>query len=378
MTAILDDLAALGPKLAERSDEIETNRTLPRDVVDMLRDAGAFRIAASKAIGGPELPPMEQCEVVERLAYHDASVGWCVMIGSDWPYYGSFLETSAANALGDSIDTIAAGQLPPNGKARAVDGGYLVSGRWAFGSGCRHADVIVGGCLVYDGDELRFVDGAPEFVVACAPASAWTIIDNWHTTGLAGSGSSDYSVTELFVPEEHVFRLNAPRRSEPLYRWAPMFVANMPGVALGIARCSIDVAIEIAESKLLLPELVMLRDTSRARSVIAHAEADFGAARAYVYDSLTRLWVQLLAGDDPSLEVRTAVALARANSYDMALRVTRAMNDLIGASSIYRSHPLERLSRDAATVHQHVAVQERMYESIGQLRLTGSATFPLI
>ena len=286
-----------------------------------MRDAGAFRVAVPRALGGPEMTPREQTEVIEVLSRYEASVGWCAMIGSDAPYYGSFLAPEAAAELWPSIDAITAGQVPPNGRARPVEGGYLVSGRWAFGSGCTHADVIVGGCLVMDGETPSFVDGRPDFLVACTPASSWTVLDTWHTTGLAGSGSNDYTVTDLFVPERHVFRFTDPvQRPEPLYGWPGMFFVNMPGVALGLARRAIDEAIAIISEKVLVPEMVLLRDTSRARLAIARAEAELGAARAYVYDSLDRLWDVLLAGETPSIEIRVAVGLSRAHAFRLLAR----------------------------------------------------------
>jgi indole-3-acetate monooxygenase len=379
MSDIADEIAALAPKLGERGDDIAAARRLPDDVVSAMRDAGAFRIAAPRALGGPEMTPREQTEVIEVLSRYEASVGWCAMIGSDAPYYGSFLAPEAAAELWTSIDDITAGQVPPNGRARAVEGGYVVSGRWAFGSGCTHADVIVGGCLVMDGETPAFVDGRPDFIVACAPASSWTVLDTWHTTGLAGSGSNDYTVTELFVPERHVFRFRDPvQRPEPLYGWPGMFFINMAGVALGLARRAIDETIAIASEKTLVPEMVLLRDTSRARLAIARAEAELGAARAYVYDSLDRFWDMLLAGDTPSIEIRVAIGLSRAHSFQIAREIAQAMSDLIGASSIYRNHPVERLVRDAITMSQHIAAQERMFEMLGELQLTGSSTMPLI
>lgn len=379
MSTIASELAALAPKLAARSDDIASARCLPPDVVEALRDAGAFRIAAPRARGGPELTPREQTEIVENLAYHEPSIGWCTMIGSDGPFYGAFLAPDAAEELWPSIDAVTAGQIPPNGQARRVDGGYVVSGRWSFGSGCTHADVIVGGCLVMDGDIPVLRDGRPEFFVACAPASSWNIVDNWHTTGLAGSGSNDYTAEELFVPERFTFRLDdAPQRTETLFRWGAMFFVNLAGVPLGMARRAIDLTIEIAQTKLLLPELTLLRDTPRARTEIARAEIAYGAARAYVCDAIDQLWAHLEAGDEPSRDVRVAIGLSRANALQVARDVTRDMCDLVGAASVYRSHPLEQLQRDAFTMAQHIAGQARMLEALGQLHLTGEAMFPVL
>jgi alkylation response protein AidB-like acyl-CoA dehydrogenase len=376
---VAPEIHALAAKLATRSDDIRAARRLPADVVEMLRAAGAFRIAQPRALGGPELSPREQTEVVEVLSRAEPSCGWCVMIGSDAPYYGAYMEPSAAKELWPSLDDITAGQLTPNGRAQRVDGGWLVNGRWSFGSGSTHADVIVGGCLSMDGDAPRLVDGAPELLVACAPASSWTVLDNWHTTGMEGSGSNDYTATDLFVPDRHVFRFrDEVHRPEPLYRWPGMFFINMAGVPLGIARRAIDIAIAVADEKLLVPEMVMMRDTSRARLAIADAEAQYGAARAYVFDALDRFWAMQSAGEVPDRDVRVAVGLSRAHSFRVARDITIAMGDLVGGGSVYRSHPIEPLVRDAVTLCQHIVAQTRMFEMLGELRLTGRSVLPLL
>ena len=129
---------------------------------------------------------------------------------------------------------------------------------------------------------------------------------------------------------------------------------------------------------MLVPEFVLLCDTSRARLAIARSEAQLGAARAYVYDSLDRFWDALLAGDEPSIEIRVALALSRAHAFRVAREVAESMSDLIGAAAVYRSHPLEQLVRDAITMNQHIVAQERMFEMTGELRLTGHSTMPLI
>jgi alkylation response protein AidB-like acyl-CoA dehydrogenase len=378
ITASLRDLAQTLPS---RAEEIAAARRLPQDLVEALKSAGAFRIAVPHALGGPELSFRQQTEIVEMLAYYEPSVAWCVMIGSDAPYYGAFMDADVAAELWPSIDDVTAGLVQPAGQAKRVDGGYNISGKWAFGSGCTHADVIVGGCLVVDdaGVPVFGDDGAPDWVVATAPAHEWTILDTWHTIGLAGSGSNDYTATNLFVPEHRCFRFSGSiHRTEPLFQFRMGFVTNMAGVPLGMARRSIDIVAAIAADKLVLPEFVMMRDLPRVRNAVARAEAEFGGARAYLYDSLDRLWDTLVRGDQPSAEIRAAVALSRVHAFQKARDITQLMCETAGASSIYTSSPLERLQRDAMTVVQHVVAQPRIYEMAGELVLTGASSNPLI
>jgi alkylation response protein AidB-like acyl-CoA dehydrogenase len=326
------------------------------------------------------MSPRAQNEVVEILSAADASVGWCVMIGSDAGFYSAFLEEGAARALYPDLDRVTAGMLQPAGRALRVPGGYRVSGRWAFGSGCTHADVIVGGCLVFDGEVPVLNEaGLPSWRVAMAPAASWQVIDTWHTTGLAGSGSNDYTTQDLFVPAEHTFSLLEPvRRPEPLYAFPGMFFTNMQGIALGVARRAIDVVRELAEQKTLVPEGVLMKNVPRVRTALAGAEGMLGAARAYVYETLDRIWEALQREGHLSHELRLHLALSRVNAFQMARDVAQGMMDTTGSSAIYTRSPLDRLLRDAITMRTHLAVQDRLMEQIAALAVGEDPPVPFL
>jgi alkylation response protein AidB-like acyl-CoA dehydrogenase len=377
---ILENARKLAPEVAARADDIARLRRLPADLVAALKAAGVFRMPMPAAWGGPEMPPRAQNEVIEILSAADASVGWCVMIGSDAGFYAAFLEEAAARRLYPELDLVTAGLIQPAGRALRVPGGYRVSGRWAFGSGCTHADVIVGGCLILDGEEPVLTEaGLPAFRVMLAPAAAFEVIDTWYTTGLAGSGSHDYTTHDLFVPAEHSFDLwEPPRRREPLYAWSGMFFINMHGVALGIARRAIDEVRELAEKKTLVPELVLMRNVPRVRSALARAEGMLGAARAYTYETMDRVWEALQREGRLSHELRLHVSLSRVNAFQTAREVAQLMLDTAGSSSIYASSPLDRLLRDAITVRTHLAVQERLMERVAALAVGEEPDVPFL
>jgi alkylation response protein AidB-like acyl-CoA dehydrogenase len=318
--------------------------------------------------------------VIEILSAADPSVGWCAMIGSDAGFYAAFLEEDAARALYSDLDSVTAGMLQPAGRALRVPGGYRVSGRWAFGSGSTHADVIVGGCLVFEGEQpVLNEQGLPSWRVMMAPASSWQVLDTWYTTGLAGSGSHDYTTSDLFVPAEHTFSLLEPaRRAEPLYAFNGMFFINLHGVALGLARRAIDVVRTLAGEKTLLPELVLMKDVLRVRTALARAEGMLGAARAYTYETMDRVWATLCAGDALSRELRLHIAMSRFNAFQMARDVAQAMVDTAGSSSIYSHSPLDRLLRDAITLRTHIAVQDRLLEQISALAVGEDPTVPFL
>ena len=339
-----------------------------------------FRLPMPAAWGGPEMSLRAQCEVVETLSYADPSVGWCVMIGSDGGYYSAFLEDAPGRELFSDLDTVTAGQLAPAGRAERIDGGYRVNGRWAFGSGSTHADVIAGGVMVFKGDEMVLrPDGVPDMRVMMAPADRWTVLDTWHTTGLAGSGSNDYTAEDLEVPEEHTFSLfDACKREGPLYSFAGLFTANMAGVALGLARRAIDEVREIAETKMLFPELVLMKDTSRVKTALARAEMAYAATRAFTYSALDQVSVQLERGEPLTLTDRSALAMSRIHAFHTARDLAILMMDTAGAQSIYAKSPLDRLTRDALTLCQHIVVQERTLEATGNMLLGNESGLPFL
>ena len=264
--AIVANARALGPAIEAAADAIARDRRLPDDLITSMQRAGIFRIAFPRSWGGPEMDILQQCELMEVLGYHDASAAWVAMICSDSGHYAARVEESVAHALYPELDLLTAGWLAPVGQAHRVDGGFRVSGRWQFGSGCLHAHRLVGGCvLLQNGTPVMDDHNQPEFRVFWLPSEAVEIHDTWYTTGLAGSGSNDYSVTETFVPEAHSFHpFRIGTRPEPLYRYHGFFLANLPAVALGCARRMIDDLRALSQHKMVMPamQLWLCRATS--------------------------------------------------------------------------------------------------------------------
>jgi alkylation response protein AidB-like acyl-CoA dehydrogenase len=370
---ILANVRALAPRIAARAAETAALRRLPRDLVDMLKVAGCFRVMFPKTWGGPEMPLPMQLEMIEVLAHADTAVAWCVKIGSDSGQFAARLAQSAARELYPDLDFVTAGQAPPNGRATKVDGGYRVTGRWGFGSGCTHADVMLGGCLV-EGAAPSPPGAPPPVIHVLAPAAGWQIEDTWFSTGLAGSGSFHYSVQDLFVPDGHVLDLFAPSgRDEPLYRLPITASVSIPmaGTPLGLARRAIDELIALAGSKIVAipPPPVLIKNLPRVRLAVAQAESMFGAARAYVYETVHRLWRELEDTGAASLTARRDVGLARIHAHRMAAEVAELMYDAAGPAAVYASSPLDRLLRDAVTIKQHLLFNDGVLEELGAMAL---------
>lgn len=375
---ILARAQAVAPLLRARSVEIERNRRLPADVVEMLRDTGVFRMGFSRRWGGPELSSVEQTEVVEALAYGDASAGWCAMIGMDTGLYASFLDEADVKEMFPSLDMITAGLLFPSGRAEIVPGGYRLTGRWPFGSGITHCDWVVSGAFLFrDGTPYPGEGGEHDSRLFLVPRAEVDVIDTWHTTGLAGSGSCDYTITDVFVPGGRSIVFSAVRSGSGPLAQPEVHMRNMPGVALGVARAALDYTREVIKDRRGWSE------NWRMQVGLAECEADFFAARAGVYAALRRQWEVLSAGaaggDAPGLtpHERAALPLSRLHAFRTARSIVTRLYDLLQTASIYRSSPMDRWLRDTTTMCQHIVAQDRILQTAGAHLLGARPEFPL-
>jgi alkylation response protein AidB-like acyl-CoA dehydrogenase len=376
---------ALAPLIAESGGAMSTERRLPAPLVDALRRLGAFRMAVPRVYGGLELDPITQVRVVEELSRMDGSVGWCAMISSAGSFASAFLASGVAERLCGNKNFSLAGQVVPNGRADLVEGGYRVSGKYRFGSGCQHASVMVGGCIVFEAGKPRLVAaGGPDVRVMLFPPSSCAILHMWNTTGLAGTGSHDFVAENVFVPfEESCSFLERPECSSTLYRFAPLFLVSHAGVPLGLARAAIDAVIELAQSKPLIPDphkvvgSRMLREDSRAHEAVAIAEGSLAAARGFAYSLLEEIWSALNRGEKLSSRQRALYRIMLVQVHRVAKEVIASMYDLAATSAIYRSSPIDRIMRDILTACQHGVVHPKMYRPAGRMILGLDAGDPM-
>jgi len=370
---IVEAALALGPQIRAAADEIEQGRRLPLPLVQAMKEAGVFRMTMPRAWGGPEADPLTQLRVIEALSIADGSVGWCAMIGSDSGYFSAFLDQAVARDMYPDLDAVTGSSLKPAGRALLVAGGYRVSGRWAFGSGCQHSTWMASSCIVFEGDTPRMgASGIPEIRVCFLPAADCEIIDTWYTTGLRASGSHDFAVKDVFVPAERTFSLLAPpvQRPDPLYAFPTMFLSNFPGVALGIARSAIDALVTLAGQKpVVMGGGKTLRDEAHLQSAVAYAEALVGSARSYVFEVLGDLWAALVAGNQPSTGQRARYRLSMTHVHSACVQAVELVYKVGGGSSVYATHPFDRHFRDIHTINQHLAVSLKTYEVAGRMLL---------
>ena len=368
---ILRAVHALAPHIEAATDSMESERHLPEALAQALMEAGVFRMGVPRAYGGGQLDPMAQVRVVEELSRLNGSVGWVSMIATAASFLAAFLTPPVAQRLFGHTSSVAAGQLRPPQRADLVANGYRVSGTWRFASGCRHASVLVCGSMVHEnGQPRRLANGQPETRVMLVPISAATISDTWHTTGMRGTGSHDFTIENAFVPfDESPNMAEPPQCPSPLYAFPPLFLVSHAGVPLGIARGALDFVQELGTQKEMLPSRRLLREDSQVQETVAWAEASLSAARSYVYATLEDLWQTLCRGDRLSPRQRAHYRLMITHSHQAAKDIVAKLYDTAATSAIFRTSPLDRHMRDILTACQHRVVHLKMYRPAGRLLL---------
>jgi len=366
---------ALYPLVLASRDEAERIRHLPPAVAAQFAANGLFQMYLPRAMGGAERSPLEVFHVVETISRADGSAGWCVTVANAISAFMGWLTPEAGRQLaGTPANIRVAGSLRSLGHAKVVDGGYRLSGRWNFASGIDHATVLYCSATVTDGDTPRkTASGAPEVRAMWIPADQATIIDAWSVVGMRGTGSQDFAVEDVFVPEIHSSDLSAPPLEKgPLYNPRTMFTATWTGTAanaLGIARGAIDAFVDLASREASTASSVLLRDRAHAQARLGEAEAIVNAARAYLLDAVSKAWAATCAGDTDLDRPIAQARLAIVHAMHEAVRAVDLVFHAAGTNAVYTRSPLERYFRDVHVAVQHRAGLPGHFESAGKVLL---------
>jgi alkylation response protein AidB-like acyl-CoA dehydrogenase len=349
------------------SDAAESARRLSQPVVEALTSAGLMRLCVPAAYGGPEVDPMTLVAVIEELSRADGAAGWCAMIASTTSSMAAFLPVETAAEVYGPADTVTGGVFAPNGRGTAAvrDGvdGFEVSGRWSWGSGTQHCRWVLGGTRCDDGT----------FRLCWAPVEQVEFHDTWHSSGMRGSGSLDYSMHEVFVPARRTIRPGVTRATidTPLAHYPnfALLAAAVSAVGLGVARRALDELIGLASAKRPQFSSRKLAESAFTQVELSRAEAKLCAARAYLVSELDRTWRRVVASDPVRLEDRAGIRSAAVHAATTGAEVSDIAYTLAGGTAVYDTSVLGRCSRDAHVVTQHVQTAPKMHETIGRVHL---------
>ena len=359
-TILAERAKALVPLLDAEAEFADNDGELSPAAVAALHRDGLLKLWVPEKLGGAELDPVHSLEVLENLSYADASAGWVTMAANlSIGTAGAYLSDHAVAELwGDGRQPVIAGQGTRPGTAKIVDGGLLLSGSWSFGSGLKHSSHV---------HSLGIIEETGEPRIFVTPIEAVNLIDNWDVMGLRGTGSIDYTMESVFVPNgwSHFAVTTTPERGGSLYGLGIIgfAVTCHSGWAMGVGRRLLDELAGLVQGKAGRPGAQA--DSVAFQQGYAEAEAKFRAARALVIESWTDLSKSLYAGDGISVRQHTLVRLALTH-------ITKTLHEiatfvyLAGGTTSLRRGTIQRMYRDVFAGTQHVTSSPNVWQTCGR------------
>ncbi|MGD9536832.1 MAG: acyl-CoA dehydrogenase family protein [Alphaproteobacteria bacterium] len=346
----------------ERSDQAEQDRHLPIETVELMRAEGLHRILQPARHGGAAAHFSGMVDVVETISQACCAAGWCLtqycshncLLGY-WPAEGQ------DDIWGPMPDAVVAGVLIPGcGKARKVDGGWRLSGRWPFASGVYGADWFIGAAFAENGD------GAPVAQMHAVPRKDYEILDTWHTAGLRGTGSADVAVDDVFVPAHRALPIeltkgggNAPGctvNPATLYKLPAfaMFSINQSTVAVGLAQATYDAYIEQARTRIARLSGKSIADYSTAQVKVGEADTAIKMARMLLHDCCERGMAVAERGEVAPMPLKTELRAKATMAGKLSAEAVDLLFQLSGGAGLYDRNPVSRAMRDMNCIRGHI------------------------
>jgi alkylation response protein AidB-like acyl-CoA dehydrogenase len=354
-SSVLEAVRVLAPRISARAAEIETARRVPRDLIRELTAAGCFRMMVPRSHGGGGFDLASAMSVIEELSRADASVGWTTMnLAGGWINLGALPRATFDALYAQGPDATVGGVFSPAGIAVPADGGYRVSGRWAFASGCEDSQWLFGNCMDDQG-------GAPQPRTVLFSPDQIEIEDTWSVSGLCGTGSHHLIANDVFVPAERTcLPFSDPRcLDEPLLRMPmpPVFAFGVASVAVGTAQGALEDILALSASKVPLLAHSRLATNPLFQNQLGAADAQLRAARGLLYADAAAAWGTAVAGADFTPEHRARIRAAITWAATTAAAVVDMAYHAGGGSAIYAGSHLQRRFRDVHALTQHFLVK---------------------
>lgn len=346
-----------------RRDEFHKARHVPRDVVKLMKAARIFRSSTPTKFGGDAMAPHHFLKMVEKIGEEDGSTAWVAAFGSANTYIAALPEEAQAVIYAEGPDQVYAGGLYPLQPAERVDGGWKVSGRWKFASGCMGADWIGVGITPADSEQKP-----PVVKMAVCPASEVEIIETWDVMGMQATGSHDTQVKDKFFA--HTWTCDRGAKGifdDPLYRYPPLaFQAEVhSAVSLGLARAALDLAADMSNGAKIMPGARRLADRSYFRTGLAQGEARLRAARSFYYETAEAAWDALQHSETVPVELNNLLRLSASHAAHAAAETIQACYRIVGMAAIQNSHRMQRILRDCLVITQHAALNDTTFDNAG-------------
>jgi 3-hydroxy-9,10-secoandrosta-1,3,5(10)-triene-9,17-dione monooxygenase len=360
--AVLDAVRELLPVLRDRAQDTEDRRALCAETVKSLAETDVFRLLQPARFGGYEADPLTFLTAVRLIAGACGSTGWVSsVIGVHNWQLALFPDEAQQDVWGADNTTRMSSSYAPTGTVQAVDGGYRLSGRWSFSSGCDYATWVLLGGIVPPGE-----DGQPaDFRTFLLPLSDYTIDDVWHTVGLRGTGSNDIVVADAFVPAYRTLSFNdtamcvCPGQQEntaPLYRipYGSLFSYAITTPIIGMATGAYDAHVSYLRSRVRASYVgVKAAEDPFAQVRVAEAAADVDSAWLALQHNMRELMGYVTADEKIPLPVRLRVRRDQVRGTGQAIRAVDRLFENSGGRALAVGTPIQRFWRDAHAGRVH-------------------------
>ena len=361
--AVLDAVRDLLPQFRERADEAERLRVVPESSIKDLEASGFFRLLQPRRFDGLESDPVDFYTAVRMIASACGSTGWVSSVLGVHPWQVALFHDKAQRAVwGEDTTTRLSSSYAPTGKARLVDGGYQLSGRWSFSSGCDHASWVLLGGLVSN-DEGQIVD----FKTFMVPRSDYAIEDVWNVVGLRGTGSNDIVVDDVFVPDEFTLSMGDTGRcfgpgqeqnNSDLYKlpFHSVFTSTITAPIVGMATGAYDEHVEMQRKRVRAAYIAEKAVNDPFASVrIARASSEIDAAWALLMSNLREMQDLVAKGEKIPLHLRLKVRRDQVIGTERAVAAIDTLFEASGGRALAEGTYLQRAWRDAHAGRVHAA-----------------------
>ena len=375
--ALLERVESVAAVLRELAAQAEAERKLPDAAYDAMLDAGLFGMVAPSVLGGMEMHPTEVFLVIEAVARIDSAAAWNLNQASAVAGTVPWLSAAGvAEVYARGPTTIFAGGFFPPGLSVRVKGGWQVTARSAFVSGCQRAQWFGVPILEVAEDDIRFDPKRenPPPILAFIPRDEVDVIDNWHTVGMRGTYSADVVVDDVFVPDHLVVFVEPgsdrnPKFSGPLYGlWPWVAVLGEASVCIGIASAAIDALVNLATRKRPSYARTPLSHRERAQHNAARARALVDASRATIHSAVREAYDEINAGAKRySEDAMIRCQLAACYATQACAEAVDLVHESAGSSAIRLEHEFERFHRDIHVLTQHGYRSTDRYTDVGKM-----------
>jgi alkylation response protein AidB-like acyl-CoA dehydrogenase len=369
--SFLEAARKLVPMIRASADDVDAARELPRPLFEALADAGLFHLAVPRAIGGHEIDLPTYVQIIEELGKADASTAWIVNQGAIFATYAARMPRDVARLIWiDTPRAVVANTPAPSARAVVVPGGYRVTGRQGFSTGCRHAAWVAPHAQIIENGQVGLENGQPETRYLFVPVAEAELLDTWNVRGMRGTGTHHFAVHDVFVPAERsVLSATAPLLEPgPLYKIPRTlcFASGDAAVALGMARTCLETFFELAGAKTPRAMQAVLRDQSMVQVQVGQSEAAVRSGRAFLLETVRDLWSTVATGGTLTLDQRATLRLATTHGIRLAAQVIDTVYNAAGATAAYDGHPIQRYFQDIHVITQHLQGRLAHYELVGR------------